>query len=68
MNIGEIKIMMKKFLKYQIPTNEFLNEVIDKIVVDKNKNIEIFSRKTSQNTFNWIKKEEKTNKFSSKSP
>lgn len=34
-NIGEIVIMMKKFFKYALPTNELLNDVIDKIVVEK---------------------------------
>lgn len=42
MNIGEIEIIMKKFFKYQIPTNELLSEIIDQIVIDKDRNIELF--------------------------
>lgn len=45
LNIGEIEIMMKKFFKYALPTNELLNDVIDKITVDKERNIEIFFKK-----------------------
>lgn len=45
MNIGEIEIMMKKFFKYSLPTNELLNDVIDKIYIDKDRNIEIFFKK-----------------------
>lgn len=45
LNIEEIEIMMKKFFKYALPTNELLNDVIDKITVDKERNIEIFFKK-----------------------
>ena len=33
---------MKKFFKYALPANSLLLEVIDKIVIDKEQNIEIF--------------------------
>lgn len=34
--------MMKDFLEYKTPSNELLSKVIDKIVIDKDKNIEIY--------------------------
>lgn len=42
LNLGEIEEIMKKFFKYALPANSLLLEVIDKIVIDKEQNIEIF--------------------------
>lgn len=42
LNLGEIEEIMKKFYKYALPANSLLLEVIDKIVIDKEQNIEIF--------------------------
>ncbi len=42
LTIQEIEQMMKDFFEYKIPSNELLSKVIDKIVIDKDKNIEMF--------------------------
>lgn len=38
----EIEDFMKKFFTYQIPSNKQLSQIIDKIVIDKDLNVEVF--------------------------
>ena len=42
LTIQEIERMMKDFFEYKTPSNELLSKVIDKIVIDKDKNVEIY--------------------------
>lgn len=42
LTIQEIDQMMKDFFEFKMATNELLSKVIDKIVIDKEKNIEIY--------------------------
>ena len=42
LTLKEIEEMMIKFFKYQIPSNELLSQIIDRIVIDKDRNIEVF--------------------------
>ena len=40
--IEECKELIEKFMKFEMPSNELIYKLIEKIEIDKNKNIEVF--------------------------
>ena len=42
--IKECKELIEQFMQFEMPTNELMYQLIDKIEIDKDKNIEIFFR------------------------
>lgn len=41
-NLKQIDHLIKEFFKCQVPSNELLSQIIDKIVIDRNQNVEVF--------------------------
>ena len=41
-SFDECKVLLEKFMKFEYPTRELMNELIEKIEIDKNMNVEIF--------------------------
>jgi DNA repair ATPase RecN len=41
-DINQCKELIDKFMKFEIPTHELMYQFIEKIEIDKNKNIEVF--------------------------
>ena len=40
--INEIRILLKQFVKFEKPTHELMFQLVDKIEVDKDRNIEVY--------------------------
>ena len=40
--IEECKELIEQFMKFEMPSNELIYKLIEKIEIDKNKNIEVF--------------------------
>ena len=55
-NLKKIENEIKRFLKFEEPTNELLSEIIDKIVIDKNLNVEVFFKVNISKYLKTVKK------------